>query len=107
MVQLTHMSIVRIEVVNVCFQLAYISFKSLWKNSCDTRHERLKVLVKQEVNKRIFAEWTIAYRKISVIDLNELSEIISWPDIIQNAEDGDEVPKDKIIEIFQKFRYKL
>lgn len=73
----------------------------------DLRHEGLKVLVKQEVSDRLFGDWTMASKKMEKLNVESISEILPWQEILQMTTNRQQVPQEKIMEIFKKFRWEL
>lgn len=73
----------------------------------DLRHEGLKVLVKQEADDRLFGDWTMASKKIEKLNVDSMSEILPWQDLLQMTLNRQQIPQEKIMEIFKKFRWEL
>ncbi|MDA8791792.1 BLUF domain-containing protein [Bacteriovoracaceae bacterium] len=73
----------------------------------DLRHEGIKILVKQEVEGRLFTDWTMGYRKIDNVEIEAISQILPWQEILQMTLNRECVSQEKIMEIFKKFRWEL
>lgn len=77
------------------------------KIASDLRHEGQKILLKQECEERLFADWTMAYQNVSDIDLEMMSTVIDWKEIVRRSRAGEQIDNQQIKEIFVKFRFKL
>lgn len=73
----------------------------------DLRHFGQKILVKQDVVGRIFDEWTMAYKKVDEINADIVNMILPWQEIVDQTRANHHITKDKILEIFKKFRFEL
>lgn len=75
--------------------------------ACDLRHTNIKILAKQENNERLFPEWTMGYRRIEDIDIQQLNDITSWSSFIEKTKAGKVVPNPEIMELFKNFRFHI
>jgi len=72
----------------------------------DFRHHNLTVIAKQSTLDRIFEDWTMGYRKVSEIDLDEIKTILPWDEMIQKTLKGEKIPSTQLLEVFKRFRFK-
>lgn len=67
----------------------------------DSRHTKVKLLFEEENNPRVFADWSMAYKEISDLDLELINEILSWNDLITTAKNID---NHLILHMFGRFK---
>lgn len=70
----------------------------------DPRHSNIVVLFRNRARKRVFEEWSMAYKEINKIDVKMINEIISWNKLISGAKDID---KNLILFMLQRFKKDL
>jgi hypothetical protein len=75
----------------------------LTKISHDERHTHFTIIQRENIMDRLYAEWSMAFKELEKNDLKQLERIYSWDDIMISAENGIEIPKDKIEEVVQSF----
>ena len=68
-----------------------------------TRHESLKVLLKQPMQERIFPDWSMAYVKLENAALDIVNSILPWQNLI-NASTNSPVPASAVLKIFEQLR---
>ena len=68
------------------------------------RHENVKVILNQNVTKRIFSNWSMDYKEVDDKSLSLLNAILPWQNIINAADKDEFVPPEKILKVFQEFR---
>lgn len=77
------------------------------KIATDLRHEGLKVVVKQNSSERVYKNWSMGYKHMQDIDIDDIKEILPWDKLLEETRNHNLVPQEKIVEIFKKFRFKL
>ena len=53
------------------------------------RHENVRILLNQEMHERIFADWSMAYKKLDDAALDIVNSILPWQQLIQSSNDGE------------------
>ena len=76
--------------------------------ACDrTRHENLSVLFHQEMQERVFNDWSMAYTRLDDRSLSLVNSIVPWQQIIRASDSGQAVSPEKIFLVFKGLREQL
>ena len=65
-----------------------------------TRHENIKILLKQPLFKRVFPDWSMAYIKLDNVALDIVNSIVPWQNLISPKSENKNIPTDDILKIF-------
>lgn len=71
----------------------------------DLRHESQRILLKQEVDERLFSDWSMQYREINNIEIDRIFDCISWEEIVDKTRKREIIKSQKIKELFIGFKY--
>ena len=69
-----------------------------------SRHENLKVLLKQDLVERVFPDWSMAYKKLDDAALDLVNSIVPWQQLVRSSSGGDYIPANKILKIFEELK---
>jgi hypothetical protein len=76
--------------------------------ACDrARHENLTVLFHQEMQERVFNDWSMAYKKLDDQSLSLVNSIVPWQQIIRASDSGQVISPEKIFLVFKGLREQL
>lgn len=67
-------------------------------------HENIRVLLNQDLKERIFPDWSMAYRNLDNAALDLVNSVLPWRNLTRFSENGDAVPPEKILKIFEELR---
>ena len=68
--------------------------------SQDKRHQNLITIIKTSCNERIFKNWSMDYKKLSRLEIEQVDKIIKWSSLIN---DPTSVSNEQINQLFQLF----
>ena len=71
--------------------------------ACDGRHEGCKILVRQKTDKRLFENWSMAYREFDYGMADAFEVIMPWKQMIEDTKTGKVIKHQKIIDIFMNY----
>jgi hypothetical protein len=80
-------------------------YYTLGKIAADNRHGQIKTLLKQFTDKRLFANWSMALRKLSDDDSKLIESIIPWSEVEILVQMQKTVPNEKIHKLIQHFAF--
>ena len=69
-----------------------------------SRHENLRVLLKQELIERVFPDWSMFYKKLDDEALDLVNSIFPWQRLMQSSNTGNTVPPERIFKLFAEMR---
>lgn len=75
------------------------------KITMDMRHSNLSIIVQQDVEERVFPDWTMGYRDAGKFNINLINDILSIKELQTATREGRFVSSDKILELLKLFRY--
>ncbi len=74
------------------------------KISKDERHSNVKILLKQKDNPRLFGDWTMGYRKLQEVELDEINKFLDWNKMFEVSA---VITNENILKLLKVFRYKV
>lgn len=66
------------------------------------RHENIRILFKQPMLKRVFPDWSMAYKRLDNDALDLVDSIVPWQQLIHLSEQNKAVTDVDILRVFQK-----
>lgn len=72
-----------------------------------SNHENIKVLLKQNLEERVFPNWSMAYKEIDNSALSLIESVLPWQKIAKSYPNDDQVPAVEILKIFKNLKASL
>lgn len=79
---------------------------TLGRITTDPRHGRIKTLLKQDSDQRLFSTWSMALRKLTDDEMPAIEEILPWKELEDARDRQIRIPNDKINRLIKYFAYK-
>ena len=70
----------------------------------NTRHENIKVLLKQKMIKRVFPDWSMAYKKLDDQSMDMVNSLVPWQKLINASNANVDIEPDKIFSLFEDIK---
>ena len=67
-----------------------------------SRHENIRILFKQPMVKRVFPDWSMAYRQLDNVAMDLVNSIVPWHNLIDLSSKENGISEKDILKVFQK-----
>ena len=68
----------------------------------NSRHENIRILFKQPMVKRVFPDWSMAYRQLDNVAMDLVNSIVPWHNLIDLSSKENGISEKDILKVFQK-----
>ena len=68
----------------------------------NSRHENIRILFKQPMVKRVFPDWSMAYRQLDNVAMDLVNSIVPWHNLIDLSSKEYGISEKDILKVFQK-----
>ena len=68
----------------------------------NSRHENVRVVLKQPMIKRVFPDWSMAYRELDNAVMDQVNLTVPWQKLVELSSTEQIVSSEDIFKVFQK-----